>query len=134
MHVIFEPNVGAGPLTFGADRYLVRARLAPLVPKTQAAEPENDFYTKQGLVLGFDPHNKLEFIEVFPPSTAEFAQILFFEEALSRVLARLTGMGLSCKEIHGALRFESVGISLYCPNQAIESASLFRVGYYDSSS
>ena len=62
MHLEFEPNIGAAPLTFGTNRNLVRARLAPLVPKTQTAEPESDFYTKQGLILGFDQQNKLAFM------------------------------------------------------------------------
>jgi hypothetical protein len=134
MHFKFEPNVGAQPLTFGADRTAMHSLLAPLVPKAKITQPENDFYIKQGLILGFDRQNKLEFIEVFPPSTAEFSDVHFFGETVSQILTRLTDLGLSHKKILGTYRFDSVGISLYCPNQVIESASLFRAGYYESSS
>lgn len=133
MHLKFEPTIGAGMLAFGVDRSVLRARLAPLVPNTQVVEPENDFYTREGLILGFDRQNRLEFIEVFPPSTAEFGQIQFFKKPFPQVLANLTGMGLSYRETHGAYRFDSVGISLYAPKKTIESASLFKPGYYEGS-
>jgi hypothetical protein len=131
LHLKFEPNIGAAPLNFGASRNAVRTSLAPLTPRMHATEPENDFYTANGLILGFDRQDNLEFIEVFPPSSAEFGEIRFFEESLPRILMSLAGMGFLYKEIHGAYRFNTVGISLYCPNQTIESASLFRAGYYD---
>jgi hypothetical protein len=130
MHFSFESDIGASPLTFGADRTVVRAGLSPLVPKTQATEPENDFYTKEGLIVGFDKNNKLEFIEVFPPSTAQFGEVRFFDKPFPQILADLRSMGLSYREIHGAYRFDSVGISLYAPNKTIQSASLFKPGYY----
>jgi len=134
MHFDFVPNMGAGPLAFGADRKLVRSHLAPLVPQTQATEPETDFYHKDGFILGYDKDNKLEFIEVFPPSTAEYGGVQLLAGSAPEMLARISDMGHSYNGIHGAYRFDSVGISIYCPRQTIESASLFKAGYYETSS
>lgn len=134
MHFEFVPNIGAGPVAFGADRNTVRSRLTPLVPRTQPTEPENDFYHRDGFILGYDKDNKLEFIEVFSPSTAEYGGVQLLSGSVSEMMTRLASMGHSYNEIHGAYRFDSIGISLYCPRQSIESASLFKAGYYGTSS
>lgn len=86
------------------------------------------YKAKSGLILGYDASNGLEFIEVIPPSSAEFAGIRFF--TLEAVLEKMRERGLSSELRNAMFRFPR-GIVLYTLQGRIESVSVFRAGYYD---
>ncbi len=132
MKLTFEPNRGAEPLLiFGVDRSTVRRSLSPLAFRTKATEPESDFYETEGLILGYDNRDRLEFVEVFPPSTAEFKGLPLLESTVDEVFEHLRHLGYSSEFDDGGYEFSSIGLAIYCPAGRIESASVFREGYYD---
>jgi len=130
MHYVLEPNLGAGALKFSKNRDEIR-RLFLSVPITKTREPENDFYEKEGLILGYDESDELEYIEIIEPSTAEYRSINFFSLSLNDCLNQLYKCGLKEPYDDGGYNFPAVGIVLYCPQGDIESVSLYRKGYYD---
>jgi hypothetical protein len=132
MHLELEPNRGANSLLFGKRRDEVRRTLGHLVFTTKPHEPQNDFCEKEGLILGYDEQDELEFIEIVKPSSAEFRNIRFFELDLPDVLARMRSLGFSADYDDGGYNFTSIGIALYCPQGELESVSLYREGYYDN--
>ncbi|MBL9083761.1 MAG: hypothetical protein JNK76_18230 [Planctomycetales bacterium] len=130
MNLKINLGKGAGDLTFGNARADVRSRLGKLSLSTKAQEPENDFYSHDGLILGYDAEDKLEFIEVFPPSGIHYHDVNFFEERLPNLLERLASLGLTLVEQSGGYRCPE-GIAIFCPRGHVESVSVFREGYYD---
>jgi hypothetical protein len=131
MHFVLEENRGANPLLFGVDRNDIRRQLSSFSYFTKADEPENDFYESEGFILGYDDESGLEFIEIIPPSTAEFRNFAFFKLGLTGVLKELNKLGFSAEYDDGGYDFCSLGIALYCPQNKLESVSLYREGYYD---
>ena len=130
MHFTINNQRQSKPFALGTDRSEVRNILANAIFRTKSTEPENDFYLKEGLILGYDGIDKLEFIEIFPPSTAEFLGVRFFDSSLPSVLNQLQTIGLVASFEFGCYRYDAFGLSLFCPENKIESVSLFRKGYY----
>jgi hypothetical protein len=73
MNFVLEPNRGAPPFLLGMSRSQVRPLLAERRLMTVPTEPENDKYPDDGLILGYDPGDRLEYIEVIKPSAASFS-------------------------------------------------------------
>jgi hypothetical protein len=115
---------------FGKNRSDIRSIL-DLPYKTKISEPENDFYEGCGLILGYDANDELEFIEVIPPSSAEYSGLEFFTHTLDEVLSQMRDLGFSSEFEDGGYNFEDIGITFYCPHKRLESVSLYREGYYD---
>ena len=132
MKLPLEPNIGAGPFRFGTSREEIRAFL-PGVPSVKKAEPENDFYEHEGLILGFDGENALEFIEIIPPSIASYDDLDLFQASLSECLDRMKKNGHIALFKDGSYDFGKIGIIFYCPAGELESVSVYKRGYYDNS-
>ena len=130
MHFKLEPHRGANPLVFGQNRNEVRRLLGNLVFTTKRNEPENDFYPKEGLILGYDKKDELEFFEIISPSSAELQDVLFFELNLPDLLEKMRSLGFSSSYEDGGYNFIAMGLALYCPREKLESVSLYRDGYY----
>lgn len=131
MQFAIEPNVGATPLQFGSVRANVRALLAGFSRSQHAAEPENDFYSSDGLILGYDKDDLLEFIEIFPPSSAEFAGVSVFQVELAAFVTKLIEAGGKPAPLSGGQRFPELGVANFCPQKKLESVSVYRREYYD---
>ncbi len=128
--LVFQPNVGAPPFLFGSAREALRKRVW-VKPTVIPSEPQYDKYGPLGLFLGYDTADRLNYIEVFAPSTAHYdgddLNSVPMEE-LTRKLAdekRYYNLG-------GALIFTKYGIVLG-EHGDIRSASLFTAGLYDAS-
>ena len=130
MHLEFEPNVGAGQLRFGIGRSQVR-KLLPSTPIINSMEPENDFYESEGLILGYDLNEQLEYIEVIRPSSATYKEIEFFSLNLCDCLTKMKNRGYSAPYDDSGYNFETIGVSFYCPQENLESVSFYKKGYYD---
>lgn len=130
MHLIVHPHFGAGPFSFGSARKVNR-EIVGSDPLTKVSEPENDFFPSDGLILGYDEKDALEFVEIIRPSKADLEEIKFFEIDLLSCLDRLKKNGLVSKFDDGGYNFPSIGLALYCPNGHLESVALYRDGYYD---
>ncbi|MCF6252057.1 MAG: hypothetical protein L3J75_12415 [Methylococcaceae bacterium] len=130
MHFLLEPNVGANNLKFSVQRNTIR-NLIETKPLTKINEPENDFYEKEGLILGYDENDELEYIEIIRPSTAEFQKINFFSINLSSCVNEMKKSGFVAPFDDGGYNFESIGLTFYCPQDILESVSLYRSGYFD---
>ena len=130
MHFKLEPNRGANPLVFGQNRNKVRRLLNNLVFSTKTNEPENDFYRKEGIILGYDEKDELEFVEIIPPSSAELENIQIFELNLPDLLAKVRSLGFPSSYENGGYNFSPIGLAIYCPREKVESVSLYREGYY----
>lgn len=130
MHLVLEPNVGADLLKFGTERKKVQNLLQDK-PVKKSFEPENDFYENKGLILGYDDDDRLEFIEITQPSTAEFEGINFFSLAPKDCINEMKKKGYSAPFDDGGYNFDSVGVALYCPQDQLESVSIYKKGYYE---
>lgn len=130
MNFLLEPNVGTNFLKFGMQRHEIRD-LIHAKPMTKEIEPENDFYENEGLILGYDRNQALEFIEIIRPSTVEFKNINFFSLNLSSCITEMKKIGFVAPFADGGYNFETICMSLYCPQDKLESVSLYKKGYYD---
>lgn len=130
MNLLLEPNIGANSLKFGVQRNTIRD-LVQTEPLTKINEPENDFYEKEGLILGYDENDELEYIEIIKPSTVEFQNINFFSLNLSSCISEMKKNGFVAPFDDGGYNFESVGMTFYCPQDTLESVSLYKSGYYN---
>lgn len=131
MHLKLEPNVGANSLVFGTMRNDIRKLLEGTDLITKSVEPENDFYETEGLILGYDEIEELEFIEIIKPSTVEFKNINFYSLSLSDCIDEMRKYGYIAEFDDGGYNFEAIGVALYCPQKILESVSIYRKGYYD---
>jgi len=131
MHLTIEPNRATQPLVLGTPRDAVRQALAPLQPTVQPDEPENDFYLDDGLILGFDASERIEFIEVTPPSTVALCGLDPFGLGIRKLLPALEKSGWKPETVAGCYRFEPLGVSLYCASGKLQSVSVYKAGYYD---
>lgn len=131
MHLIIQRNRCTAPIVLGSTRDQIRALLKDCELTTQPMEPENDFYTQEGLVLGYTPDGTLEFIEVFSPSTAEFLEIALVNNLRDVTDEKLGELDLKPAFHAGCIRFDDIGLSLFAPGKRIESVSVYRDGYYD---
>ncbi len=130
MNFLLEPNVGANLLKFGMQRHEIRS-LVKTKPMTKEIEPENDFYENEGLILGYDANENLEFIEIIRPSTVEFNNINFFSLNLSSCISEMKKIGFVAPFEDGGYNFEAIAMTFYCPQDKLESVSLYKKGYYD---
>ena len=131
MELIFEPGIGADILPFGINRQDVRSQvLAGLPFDTPPGEPETDMFKSEGLILGYDDENQLEFVEVISPSSLVYAETDLLGN-LEFVLASLLELGHRSSLEDGSYDFKSLRLILYCPKGYIESASIYKEGYYD---
>ncbi len=131
MHFVFISNSGANSLAFGTSRSKVRSELQSFKLTNRNGEPEVDFYVREGFLLGYDVDARLEYIEVFPPSTVDFDGLNFFTAKLEEVARYLNEKKLEVLDRQKTFVVRSAGFAFYCPNQTIESVSLFKEGYYD---
>ena len=132
MKLVFQPPFGAERLPFGTPRDEVRSGiLKGLTFWTPPNEPENDMYKSEGLILGFDDKELLEFIEVISPSSCSYAGMDLLGIPLDNLLEEMASRGHTSESAHGSHNFLDLGIVLYCPGGEIESASIYREGYYD---
>jgi hypothetical protein len=126
MHLIIQRNRSTAPFALGNTREQIRALLRDCKLTTQPMEPENDFYTQEGLILGYTADDILEFIEVFSPSTAEFSEISLVNTATDVAVAKLRELDLKPVFHAGCIRFDDIGLSLFSPRKRIESVSVYR--------
>lgn len=131
MNLVLEPQVGASNLLFGVSRNDVRSALVVGKLETKDMEPENDFYESEGLILGYDEKDELEYIEIIKPSTVEYKGTSFFSLSLSKCIAEMNSSGHTSELEDGGYNFKDIGIAFYCPQGVLESVSIYREGYYD---
>jgi hypothetical protein len=125
-----RPLQGAGPLQFGMERKDVRHLLGG-APRIHATEPENDFYSEQGLIAGFDGKDALEYLEMSVPAIPLLDGIALLSLPLDDVVELLQSKAGPAPFDDGGYRFDAIGMAIYCPQRSIESVSVFREGYYD---
>ncbi|GAA4441888.1 hypothetical protein [Bremerella cremea] len=132
MELDFKPHMGTDLLPFGTPRSEVRdVVLEGKRFVTRTSEPRNDFYVSDGLILGYDDQDTLEFIEVFSPSKATFDGIALTDKATKEVIGEFEKRGHQVPFDDGSYDFRELGIIFYCPEKRIESSSIYREGYYD---
>ncbi len=131
MRFQLRSHVGADPLLFGMSRAGVRAILTGSDLLTKSTEPENDFYPREGLILGYDENDELEYIEFTPPASVSYSDVEFFKDEFSVVLKKMDKKVPGINFEDGGYNFESLGIAIYSPIGKVESVSLYRTGYYD---
>jgi hypothetical protein len=130
MHLIIQRDRSIAPFALGSTRDQIRALLKDCELTTQPMELENGFYTQEGLVLGYTSDDRLEFIEVFSPSTAEFLGIALVNSPTDVTVVKLGELDLKPAFHAGCIRFDDIGLSLFAPGKRIESVSVYRDGYY----
>lgn len=131
MELVFEPGNGTDLLPFGLKRTNIKADvLAQLESQTPPGEPEIDMYRSEGLILGYDTADRLEFIEVTHPSSCLLGGIALLGD-LKNVLVSMSAQGHKAPFEDGSYDFKDLGIVLYCPSGTIESAAIYQEGYYD---
>ncbi|MFN3149943.1 hypothetical protein [Bremerella sp.] len=132
MELEFKPHDGTDQLPFGTSRGEIRdGHLAGKRCVTRRSIPSDDMYPKDGLKLGYDSAEELEFIEVFPPATCQYSGIQLVGSSTKRVLAELEKLGHTTEYDDDSYNFAGLGIILYCPDKKVESASIYKQGYYD---
>ncbi|PVZ69575.1 hypothetical protein [Pelagibaculum spongiae] len=131
MHLTLEAKKGAPPFFLGAKRDDIKQLLLPAIATTHLMEPENDFYEGEGLILGYDSNENLEYIEILKPNLVEFESLKLFSLSAERIISALKELGHEAPYNDGGYIFKSIGIALYCPMEKIESVSIFQDGYYD---
>ncbi|MEW4452065.1 hypothetical protein AB1L30_05205 [Bremerella sp. JC817] len=108
MELELKPHVGTDLLPFGTPRSEVRdGLLAGKQFVTRTSEPRNDFYVSDGLILGYDDQDTLEFIEVFSPSKATFDGIELTDKATKVVIAEFEKRGTRFRSTTAATTFAS---------------------------
>jgi hypothetical protein len=125
-----NPHIGADPLMFGMSRDVVRAILSSSELLTKSAEPENDFYIDEGLILGYDESDELEYIEFTLPSSVGFSNVNYFDDELSVILEKMNMIIPGVKFEDGGYNYKPLGIAIYSPLGKVESVSIYREGYY----
>jgi hypothetical protein len=128
--LVFEPNSGASPFLFGSAREELR-RLVLADPGVIFGQPQYDGYAPLGLILGYDTADRLNYIEVFLPSTAEYDGD-DLNAAPMEELARKLAEQKRYYNLGGTLIFTKYGIALGIHGDT-RSASLFTAGLYDAS-
>src|SRR5205809_876127 len=88
MNLIFQPLLGADPLFFGMSRSDTRLILKTGHLYNNPVEQSADKYTN-GIIPDFDGLERLQYIEVFEPSSAILMDIEFFADDLVFVLDKL---------------------------------------------
>ncbi len=132
MKLILQPNIGAEPFLFGEQRSYIRG-LISAQPKTKSFEPENDFYKDEGIILGYDSNDQLEFIDVSDKCIVEFQGVQFFSLQLQDCLDQMRQLGYSAPydAVGAGYDFSSIGLGLYCEERVIKGVSIYALGYYD---
>ena len=128
--LVFEPNSGASPFLFGSAREELR-KLVPAEPAVIPGEAQYDKYGLLGLFLGYDTADRLNYIEVFLPSTAHYDGDDVNSAPLEE-LARKLADEKRYFNLGGTLIFTKPGIVLG-DHGGTRSASLFTAGLYDAS-
>lgn len=132
MELDFQPSKGTDKLLFGMTRTEIRALTLRGKPfRVPSNEPESDMYEGEGLILGYDDKDTLEFVEVVLPSTCRFSGIKLLGRSLADVLEDMRQLGHVSHYEDDSHSFAELGIVLFCPDGKIGSASIFREGYYD---
>lgn len=130
MIIEIEPNLGADKIKFNLHRSDAR-KIVGTEPVVKSFEPENDFYEENGLIIGYDDEDLLEYIEIIPPSSAMFDGVDLLKLTPSECLKKINEMGYFSEFDDGGYNFEEIGVVLYCPFDIVESVSLYRKGYYN---
>lgn len=132
MDLEFQPLGGADKLRFGTKRNEIRNFvLEGKSFRTPPNEPENDMYEGEGLILGYNGEDELEFIEVVSPSTCQFSGISLIGRSLTEVLEEMRQHGYVSLFEGDSHSFAELRIVLFCPEGNIGSASIYTEGYYD---
>ena len=132
MRLDLEPFVGALPLRFGASRRDVRdSVLAGLTFWGKPDEPENDFYEKEGLILGYNEDDLLEFIEITRPSSCSLYGTDFLDMPIDSALLEMQGHGHSTSLEDASYDYRDIGIVFFCVDDRMASVSIYARGYYD---
>ena len=132
MELEFKPPKGTDRLLFGTPRTEIRAiALRGTNFRTPPSDPENDMYEGEGLILGYDDKDELEFVEVVMPSTCHFSGISLIGRPLTDVIQDMRQRGYISHIEDDSHKFDELGIILFCPEGRIGSASIFKEGYYD---
>lgn len=74
MILIIEPKSGTDLIKFNEKRMLVRQKIESSF-FIQESEPEYDFYVDEGLILGYNKDDFLEYIEIIHPSKAIYQKV-----------------------------------------------------------
>lgn len=127
--LVFQPNVGAVPFLFGSFRKELRG-LVPAEPRVTPSQSQYDKYARLGLFLGYDAADRLNYVEVFLPSNADYNDDDLNSVPMD-VLVRKLADERSYFDSNGMLIFTKYGIVLG-NHGGTRSASLFVAGCYDA--
>jgi hypothetical protein len=128
------PYQGLGDLRLGMTRGEVRDLLGPgfrSFRKTPWSAADTDAYDGLGFHLYYDPQDRLEFIETFPPCRPRYRGVELFGARPKALLRRLAAVGCDAVGDGESYDFRECGFVLYVPDRTIESVAVYRRGYYD---
>jgi hypothetical protein len=128
--LVFEPNGGASPFLFGSAREELRS-LVSAEPRVAPSQPQYDKYARLGLILGYDTADRLNYIEVFLPSTAHYDGDDLNSAPMEELVRKLADEKRYF-DLGGTLIFTKYGIALGIHGDT-RSVSLFTAGCYDAS-
>lgn len=123
------PNIGSNFFEFNTHRDVIRNKYN-LHYEIKEDEPENDFYTNDGFILGYNENNRLEYIEIYKPSTAEYNEIELLSLSKKNFLDKMKKISNNYFFDDGGYFFPSLCITAYCPFNEIESIAIYVDGYY----
>lgn len=128
------PYKSLGQILLGETREVVRRKLGgEFVEFRKSSDDENftDAFNDKGLHLYYDSDDRLEFIEVSSPANVCFEGIEFLDRDIIDVVSDMTRLGLKVEESDETYIFPQAGLSLFVPDEYVETVSIFRKGYYD---
>jgi hypothetical protein len=129
-----EPYVGLGEAHFGKTREGIRDLLGEEFESFQKSSDSpilTDSYDSLGLHLYFDDSDRLEYIECFDPAAPTVNKISLLGRPISEASADLKSLGSTVRPYDEGLDFPELGISLYAPDDVVESVGIFPRGRLD---
>ena len=122
-----------GNIEFGTKREKVRKLLGTdfsIFKKSLKSKNTTDDYSNLGLHLYYDLNDKIEFIEMFPPSNPVFKGINLLKGNTTDIINRLLEYDSDPETDEAGYIFYKIGIAIYIEDQ-IEAVSAFVKDYYE---
>jgi hypothetical protein len=129
------PGVGIYGIKLSEDRSQVLQVLsepAKRFQRSQRSKVWTDMYPDIGLMIDYDSSERVEFIQVVPPSEPTFRGIYFIGRPVSDVITELAAFGYDPQfDNDSSYRLDDIGIALYVPYDEVDSVAIYAKGYYD---
>lgn len=139
MALLIKPFEGIGDIRFGMTREEVRQTIG-LEFKSFSRSPQSvpcDYFSTIGTFCYYDSSGLLEAVELAPPAQPDLDGYMMLELDFSEARRLLSERDPGLEAESDSLIAHQIGISVYAPlakddpAAPIESALVFRRGYYD---